>query len=140
MIDIVSTLGYYSKHSTCDRGRVACVILDEHKEVILEYGYAHSIMTGETCDTHGHELVDGHCVRTIHAEQSAISRAACNGIRLYNGHAYVNKIPCKNCMRVLHEAGIQSVTVYTTSAHTTRLDDIAAYANILGLKFECHVV
>lgn len=140
MIDVVSTLAYYSKHSTCDRGRVACLILSEDKEDILECGYAHSLMTNELCDTHGHELKDGSCVRTIHAEQSAVARAACNGIRLYNGHAYVNKIPCKSCMRVLHEAGIQSVTAYTTTDHVSRLVSIVEYANILGIKFECHVV
>ena len=137
MIDVRDVLRYYQQHATCDRGRVACVILDESKENILEYGYAHSIMTGETCDTHGHELVDGHCVRTIHAEQSAVARAACNGIRLLHSHAYVTKLPCKACIRTLNEAGVQSITVYADSA--SRYDEVVEYAKMCGIELYVHM-
>lgn len=136
MIDVQETLMYYQQHATCDRGHVACIILDENKETILEHGYAHSIMTGETCDAHGHELVDGHCVRTIHAEQSAVARAACNGVRLYRSHVYVTKLPCKSCIRVLCEAGVQSITVYTDSMN--RYDETVEYAKLCGIVLYVH--
>ena len=52
--------------STCDRKHVGAVIVRE--KTILSTGYNGSIKGLPHCDEAGHEMVDGHCVRTTHAE------------------------------------------------------------------------
>ena len=56
--------------STCDRKHVGAVIV--RKKTILSTGYNDSIKGLPHCDEVGHEMVDGHCVRTTHAEAKAI--------------------------------------------------------------------
>ena len=56
--------------STCDRKHVGAVIVRE--KTILSTGYNGSIKGLPHCDEAGHEMVDGHCVRTTHAEANAI--------------------------------------------------------------------
>ena len=64
--------------STCDRKHVGAVIVRE--KTILSTGYNGSIKGLPHCDEAGHEMVDGHCVRTTHAEANAIVQAAKNGV------------------------------------------------------------
>ena len=56
--------------STCDRKHVGAVIV--RYKTILSTGYNGSIKGLPHCDEVGHEMVDGHCVRTTHAEAKAI--------------------------------------------------------------------
>ena len=51
-------------------------------------------------------MVDGHCVRTIHAETNAIIQAALHGISTRGATCYVTHFPCMNCAKVLVNAGI----------------------------------
>jgi dCMP deaminase len=50
--------------------------------------------------------VDGHCVRTIHAETNAIIQAALHGVSTRGSTCYVTHFPCINCAKVLVNAGI----------------------------------
>ena len=63
-----------SKRSTCDRKNVGAVIVKN--KMILSTGYNGSIRGLPHCDEIGHEMVNGHCVRTTHAEANAIVQAA----------------------------------------------------------------
>ena len=56
--------------STCDRKHVGAVIVRD--KTILSTGYNGSIKGLPHCDEAGHEMVEGHCVRTTHAEANAI--------------------------------------------------------------------
>ena len=66
-----------AQRSTCDRANVGAVIA--RNKVILSTGYNGAPRGLPHCDDVGHEIVDGHCVRTIHAEANAIAQAARNG-------------------------------------------------------------
>ena len=67
-----------SERSTCDRAFVGCVLVLDKR--ILTTGFNGSPAGQAHCDEVGHLIVDGHCVRTIHAETNAIIQAALHGV------------------------------------------------------------
>ena len=93
--------------STCDRKDVAAVILRE--KTILSTGYNGSIKGLPHCDEVGCEMVDGHCVRTTHAEANAIVQAAKNGIQINQSEIYVTASPCYDCFKLIANAGINVI-------------------------------
>lgn len=102
-----------AKRSTCDRGKVGCVIVKDKR--ILVTGYSGSPVGLSHCDEVGHEIKtirheDGsesqHCVRTIHAEQNAIVQAAKLGISIEGSTAYCRMTPCRTCAMLLINCGI----------------------------------
>lgn len=58
-------------------------------------------------------VVDGHCVRTNHAEINAICQAARHGLQLAGATAYVTNMPCTSCAKALIAAGIRRVVVFS---------------------------
>jgi len=59
-------------------------------------------------------MVDGHCVRTIHAETNAIIQAALHGVSTRGCTCYVTHFPCLNCAKALVNAGISRL-VYSVA-------------------------
>jgi dCMP deaminase len=108
-----------SERSTCDRALVGCVLVLEKR--ILTTGFNGSPAGQPHCDEVGHLMVEGHCVRTIHAETNAIIQAALHGVSTRGSICYVTHFPCINCTKVLINAGITRL-VYSLSY---RLDPIA---------------
>ena len=105
-----------AKRSTCDRGKIGCVISRDNQ--ILVTGYAGSPKGLPHCDEVGHEMKtithdDGsksqHCVRTTHAEQNAICQAAKLGISIDGATLYSKMTPCYTCAKMLINAGIKRV-------------------------------
>ncbi len=93
--------------STCDRAHVGAVIVRERR--ILTTGYNGSPRGLPHCDDVGHLMVDGHCVRTLHAEQNAIIQAAYHGISVKGGTIYVTHQPCLTCAKMIINAGLVKV-------------------------------
>ncbi len=93
-----------SERSTCDRAFVGCVLVLDKR--ILTTGFNGSPSGQPHCDDVGHLLVEGHCVRTIHAETNAIIQAALHGVSTRGCTCYVTHFPCINCAKVLINAGI----------------------------------
>jgi dCMP deaminase len=92
---------------TCDRAHVGCVItVDKH---IVSTGYNGSIPGAQHCDDIGHMMVDGHCVRTIHAEQNAILQAVRSNVSLCDATLYTTHFPCWNCCKLICGCGIKRV-------------------------------
>ena len=61
------------------------------------------------CIDEGCYLVDGHCLRTIHAEMNAILQCAKFGIPTSGAEIYVTDFPCLQCTKSLLQAGIKKI-------------------------------
>lgn len=93
-----------AERSTCDRANVGAVLVRDKR--ILTTGFNGSPSGLPHCDFAGHLLVDGHCVRTIHAETNAIIQAALHGVSTKDATCYVTHFPCINCTKTLINAGV----------------------------------
>jgi len=102
--------------ATCNRGRAGCVIVKDKQ--ILVTGYVGSPKGLPHCDDVGHLLkkvihedgkVTQHCVRTVHAEQNAITQAAKRGVSLDGATLYVRMTPCRTCTMLIINTGIERV-------------------------------
>ncbi len=96
-----------SERSTCDRAFVGCVLVKDKR--ILTTGFNGSPAGQEHCDESGHLMVEGHCVRTIHAETNAIIQAALHGVSTRGAICYVTHFPCINCTKALINAGVAKI-------------------------------
>ena len=103
-MDIAFTV---AQRSTCDRAHVGAVLVRDRR--ILSTGYNGAPAGLPHCDEVGHLLIDGHCVRTLHAEQNAIIQAALHGVGTQNAGAYVTHQPCLTCAKMLINAGVRRV-------------------------------
>ena len=54
-------------------------------------------------------MVNGHCVRTPHAEANAIVQAAINGVKIKGSEIYVTASPCYGCFKLIVNAGILKI-------------------------------
>ena len=108
-----------SERSTCDRAQVGCVLVLDKR--ILTTGFNGSPAGQPHCDEVGHLIVEGHCVRTIHAETNAIIQAALHGVSTKGSTCYVTHYPCMNCAKALVNAGISRL-VYS---NPYRIDPIS---------------
>lgn len=103
--------------ATCNRGSdlkyrpghkgVGAVIVRER--VILSTGYNGSPRGMPHCDEAGHEMVEGHCVRTVHAEANAVAQAAKNGITIDGATMYTTASTCYDCFKLNINAGIKRI-------------------------------
>jgi len=105
-----------AKRSTCDRGRMGCVIA--RNKQILVTGYAGAPSGLPHCDEVGHQMktitnedstVSKHCMRTTHAEQNAICQAAKIGVSINGSTLYCKMTPCSTCAKMIINAGIKRV-------------------------------
>ncbi len=117
-----------STRSTCDRKHVGAVIVRD--KTILSTGYNGSIKGLPHCDDVGHEMLEGHCIRTTHAEANAIAQAAKNGVKIDSGEIYVTASPCYNCFKLIANSGIK--TIYYKELY--RDNRISNRAKEVGIK------
>ena len=96
-----------ASRSTCGRKNVGAVIVRDKN--ILSTGYNGSIRGLPHCDEIGHDMVGGHCVRTVHAEANAIVQAARHGVRIEGAVIYVTASPCWECFKLIANAGIRRI-------------------------------
>ncbi len=93
--------------ATCDRKHVGALLVIDQR--IVATGYNGSIPGAAHCDEIGHDMLDGHCVRTVHAEANAIAQAARFGINVTQATLYTNTFPCWPCFKLIASAGIVRV-------------------------------
>ena len=96
-----------ASRSTCSRKNVGAVIVRD--KTILSTGYNGSIRGMPHCDEVGHDMENGHCVGTIHAEANAIIQAAKNGVRIEDGELYTTASPCWSCFKLIANSGIRRI-------------------------------
>ncbi|EQD80744.1 deoxycytidylate deaminase, partial [mine drainage metagenome] len=61
------------------------------------------------CTEVGCLMIDGHCVRTLHAEQNALLQAAVHGVSTQGATVYVTSEPCLHCTKMLLNARITRI-------------------------------
>jgi dCMP deaminase len=131
-----------SKRSTCDRGRVGCVIVKNNQ--ILVTGYAGAPTGLPHCDEVGHQLnkvvhedgsISEHCVRTVHGEQNAICQAAKRGVSIEGATVYVRMTPCRTCAMLLINCGIKEVFAERRYHAGTESEEMLKKAGIV-LKYK----
>lgn len=139
-----------AKRSTCDRGRVSCVIARDKQ--ILVTGYAGAPKGLPHCDEVGHLIKTvthengeqtQHCMRTCHAEQNAIVQAAKIGVAIDGGTLYCKMTPCAACAKMIINAGIKRIVCekhYRVAAESEELFRLAGvelnYLNAEAEKYD----
>src|SRR5690606_24640920 len=96
-----------SSRATCDRAHVGAVLVLNDR--IISTGFNGSLPGQPHCDDEGHDLENGHCIRTIHAEENAIIQCARAGIRSIGADCVCTVQPCLKCTRILAAAGISRI-------------------------------
>ncbi|MBI2263417.1 dCMP deaminase family protein [Candidatus Berkelbacteria bacterium] len=97
-----------ASRATCDRRHVGAVLVSQDR-VILSTGYNGAPRGMPHCDEIGHEIVEGHCVRTVHGEANAIAQAARSGVSIEKATLYTTASPCYDCFKLLINAGVKKV-------------------------------
>ncbi|MFO7821847.1 MAG: cytidine/deoxycytidylate deaminase family protein [Lentisphaeria bacterium] len=100
-----------SERATCPRMHCGCVLAKDR--FVLATGYNGSLPGTPHCDEAGCLIVDGHCVRTNHAEINALCQATRHGSSLDGATAYVTNMPCTACAKALIAAGIIRVVIFS---------------------------
>lgn len=96
-----------AERATCDRKHVGSLVTVDG--IIVSTGYNGSPRGMDHCDVVGHEMEEGHCVRTVHAEMNAIVQAAFTGARTAGGTLYTTASPCYICFKLIVNAGIRRI-------------------------------
>lgn len=99
-----------SLRGTCTRNNVGCVITSNDGRIIST-GYTGSPSGLPHCIDEGCIIspTTGGCIRTVHAEQGAITYAAKHGIKLEGSILYTTLSPCIDCAKAIIGAGIKKV-------------------------------
>ncbi|PWI58456.1 ComE operon protein 2 [Sulfoacidibacillus thermotolerans] len=100
--------------STCNRKQVGAMIVREKR--IISSGYNGSVSGDVHCLDVGCKVVDGHCIRTVHAESNAILQCAKFGVSTRGAELYVTHFPCLQCTKQIIQAGIAKV-IYGEEYH-----------------------
>jgi len=93
--------------STCTRLMVGATIVRDKR--IIAGGYNGSVTGSVHCVDEGCYVIDGHCVRTVHAEANALLQCAKFGVPTAGADIYVTHFPCLQCTKQLIQSGIQTV-------------------------------
>lgn len=93
--------------STCERLMVGATIVRDKR--IIAGGYNGSTSGSVHCIDDGCYVLEGHCVRTIHAEMNAILQCAKFGVATEGAEIYVTHFPCLNCTKAIIQSGIKTI-------------------------------
>lgn len=96
-----------ASRSTCTRLHVGAVIVKDGR--IIASGYNGSVEGTPHCTEVGDLIVDGHCIRAVHAEQNALLQLAKMGTPSAGAEIYVTDFPCVHCTKFLLQAGITKI-------------------------------
>jgi len=100
-----------SLRSTCPRLSVGATIVRDKR--MIAGGYNGSVSGDDHCIDKGCYMVEGHCVRTTHAEMNAILQCAKFGIPTEDAEIYVTHFPCLQCTKMILQAGIKKIHYLT---------------------------
>lgn len=92
-----------SLRSTCPRLQVGAVLT--HNNVIISTGFNGAPSGMLHCDEVGCQIVNNHCLRTIHAELNSIIRAHTT----IGGILYTTHFPCIECCKAIINARVKEL-------------------------------
>jgi len=101
-LNIVSEV---ATRSTCPRLSVGAVVVKDKR--IKGTGYNGSAAGLGHCEDDGCLMVNGHCIRTIHAELNALLE--CSPDERKDATIYVTDRPCAECSKLIITSGIKRV-------------------------------
>ena len=93
--------------STCTRLEVGATLVKNRR--VIAGGYNGSVSGDHHCIDEGCYVVDGHCIRTIHAEMNALLQCAKLGVSTEGAEIYVTHFPCLHCTKAILQAGIKKI-------------------------------
>lgn len=96
-----------SLRSTCERLSVGAILVRDKR--VIAGGYNGAVSGDDHCIDVGCYVVDGHCLRTIHAEMNAVLQCSKFGIPTDRAEIYVTDFPCLQCTKSLLQAGIKKI-------------------------------
>lgn len=118
-----------AKRATCERAAIGAVLVKD--KYIISTGYNGAPHGLAHCNDVGHQMENGHCVRTTHAEQNAIIQAAVHGSSTRGGTLYCTHSPCKICTKIILNAHIKRVV----AAELYRDESVIAMFREAGVDF-----
>lgn len=120
-----------ASRASCDRKHVGAVIAT-HDHRVVATGYNGAPAGMESCDEVGHQMVDNHCVRTLHAESNAIDFAGRSAVGCT---LYVTVTPCWDCAKRIVNAQISRV-IYDEfyASRYGKSQDVAEYLRQAGIE------
>ena len=96
-----------SLRSTCERLSVGAILVRDKR--VIAGGYNGAVSGDDHCIDVGCYVVDGHCLRTIHAEMNAVLQCSKFGIPTDGAEIYVTDFPFLQCTKSLLQAGIKKI-------------------------------
>lgn len=96
-----------SLRSTCTRLEVGATLVKDKR--IIAGGYNGSVSGDDHCIDNDCYVVEGHCIRTIHAEMNALLQCAKLGVSTEGAEIYVTHFPCLPCTKAILQAGIKKI-------------------------------
>lgn len=114
--------------STCQRLAVGAVIVRDKR--MIAGGYNGSVSGGVHCIDEGCYIIDGHCVRTIHAEMNALLQCAKFGVAAEGAEIYVTHFPCLHCTKAIIQAGIKAVYFSEDYKNDTYAEELLTQAKV----------
>lgn len=110
--------------ATCLRAKHGALLVRDDR--IIATGFNGSVRKQPHCTEAGCLMENGHCVRTIHAEENAILQCARFGISTIGADLYVTGTPCARCRARLRQVGIRYIIYrnHYDDGHLTPLPEV----------------
>lgn len=96
-----------SERGSCTRKKVGAVIVRDFDKRIVGTGYNGAPSGEPECLDVGCDVVNDHCVRSIHAEENALNYSIINPVLNYT--LYVTLEPCAKCNKLIENYRINRV-------------------------------
>jgi dCMP deaminase len=96
-----------ARRSSCPRRRVGAVLVRDNR--VIATGYNGAVRGAPHCTEAGCLIVDGHCVRAVHAELNAILQCAVTGTSSVGCTLFTTSFPCVGCAKAIVQAGVSRV-------------------------------
>lgn len=120
----------WSKLSYCKRKQVGAIIVRDR--MIISDGYNGTPSGFENCCEDEGGLTHWY---VLHAEANAILKVAHSTQTCENATLYITLSPCKECSKLIHQAGIKRV-VYLNGYHDTSGIDFLVKAGVAVAQIE----